>query len=82
MILVMAASALKSLLALAPLCVLLQAQDPTLRLDTLPAEYNEKNGPGMAAILIRDGRIVYRGDFGYADLDAHTLIARDTQFLL
>ena len=78
----MAARALKSLLALALLCVRLQAQDLTPRLDTLLAKYDEKNAPGLAAMLIRDGRIVYSKDSGYADLDAHTLIARDTQFLL
>lgn len=78
----MAANALKLLPALAFSCVLLQAQDLTSRLDTLLAKYNDKNGPGMVAMLIRDGRVVYRKDFGYADLDAHTLIARDTQFLL
>jgi CubicO group peptidase (beta-lactamase class C family) len=82
MILVMAGRVLKSLLALALLCIRLRAQDLTPRLDSLLAKDNDKNGPGMAAMLIRDGRIVYRKDFGYADLDAHTLIARGTQFLL
>jgi CubicO group peptidase (beta-lactamase class C family) len=78
----MAANVLKLLPTFALSCVLLQAQDLTSHLDTLLAKYNDKNGPGMAAMLIRDGRVVYRKDFGYADLDAHTLIARDTQFLL
>jgi CubicO group peptidase (beta-lactamase class C family) len=78
----MAASALKSLLALALLCVLLRAQDLAPRLDTLLAKYNEKDGPGMAVMLIRDGRIVYRKDFGYADLDTRAPIVRDTQFQL
>jgi len=77
----MAASTLKFLLAAALLCVDCQAQDLASRLDTLLAEHQENNGPGMAAMLIRDGRIAYRKDFGYADLDAHTVIARDTQFL-
>jgi len=31
-------------------------------------------------MLIRDRRIVYRKELGYADLDARTLITRDTQF--
>jgi CubicO group peptidase (beta-lactamase class C family) len=78
----MVASTRKFLLALVLLGVRLQAQDLTPRLDTLLAKYSDKNGPGMAAMLIRDGRIVYRKDFGYADLDTHTPIAQDTQFLL
>jgi CubicO group peptidase (beta-lactamase class C family) len=78
----MAVRALKFLLTLALLGVRLQAQDLIIRLDTLLAKYNDKNGAGMAAMLIRDGHIVYRKDFGYADLDTHTPIARDTQFFL
>jgi len=78
----MGARTLKFPIAIALLCVGLQAQDLTIRLDSVLAKYNDKNGPGMAAMLIRDGRIVYRKEFGYADLDAHTLIARDTQFAL
>ena len=78
----MAARPLRFLLTAALLCGGSQAQDLTAGLDTLLAQNIEKNGPGMTAMLIRDGRIVYRKDFGYADLDTHTPVARDTQFLL
>ena len=79
---IMAARYLKLLLALALLSAPLPAQDLTARLDTLLAKHNEKNGPGMAAMLIRDGRIVYSRNFGFAELDSRTPIGPSTQFLL
>jgi hypothetical protein len=82
MIFSMFPSAVKSLLGVALLSVCLQAQDLAPRLDTLLAKYNEKNGPGMAAMLIRDGHIVYNKNFGPADLDSRTSIAPGTQFRL
>ena len=69
-----------SLVALA--CVTLHAKTLTARLDTLLDGWKQKKAPGMAALLIRDGRIEYRKTFGLADLDARAPIAPDTQFLL
>jgi CubicO group peptidase (beta-lactamase class C family) len=63
-------------------CVNVHAQTTTDRIDTLLAKWNQKDGPGMAALLIRDGRVEYRKGFGLADLDARTPITPDTQFLL
>jgi CubicO group peptidase (beta-lactamase class C family) len=63
-------------------CVNVHAQSTTDRIDTLLAKWNQKDGPGMAALLIRDGRVEYRKGFGLADLDARTPITPDTQFLL
>src|SRR5215831_14772420 len=79
---IMSASAVKYLLGVALLCVSLQAQDMTPRLDSLLAKYSEKDGPGIAAMLIRDSRMVYTKNFGLADLDSHKPIVPDTQFLL
>ena len=59
----------------------LRAQSLASRLNSLLDDWNDKNGPGLAAILIRDGRIGYRRTFGFADLDARTRITSDTQFL-
>jgi CubicO group peptidase (beta-lactamase class C family) len=60
-----------------------------LRAGTLATSINDlvdpwklKNAPGMAALLIHNGRIEYRTTFGFANLDTRTPIASDTQFLL
>ena len=67
---------------LASMCVSVHAGKPTARLNELLDAWRLKNAPGMAAVLIRDGRIEYRKTFGFADLDARTPITSDTQFLL
>lgn len=67
---------------LAFLCVSARAQTTNARLDALLNDWKEKNAPGMAAALIRDGRIEYRKVFGFADLEARKPITTDTQFLL
>jgi CubicO group peptidase (beta-lactamase class C family) len=63
-------------------CVGAHAQTLTARLNKLLDDWKEKNAPGMAAMLVRNGRIEYRKVFGFADLDARTSITPDTQFLL
>src|SRR5580704_780697 len=63
-------------------CGSVQAQTLTARLNQLLDDWKEKNAPGMAALLVRNGRIEYRKTFGFADLDARTPITPDTQFLL
>ena len=63
-------------------CASLHAQSHTARLNTLLDDWKEKNAPGMAAVLIRDGRIEYRKVFGFANLDSRTPVTPDTQFLL
>jgi CubicO group peptidase (beta-lactamase class C family) len=64
------------------LCASAPAQDLPSRLDTVLSAHVEKSGPGIAAMLIRDGRIDYRKDFGLADIDSHRAITPQTQFLL
>ena len=63
-------------------CASLYAQSHTAGLNTLLDDWKEKNAPGMAAVLIRDGRIEYRKVFGFANLDSRTPITPNTQFLL
>ena len=70
------------MLLAASACVSVQAQTLTPRLNKLLDAWKEKNAPGMAATLVRNGRIEYRRVFGFADLGARTPITPDTQFLL
>jgi CubicO group peptidase (beta-lactamase class C family) len=63
-------------------CVSVHAQTLSSRLNKLLGDWKEKNSPGMAAMIVRNGRIEYRKVFGFADLDARTPIMPDTQFLL
>jgi CubicO group peptidase (beta-lactamase class C family) len=66
----------------ASLAVGLHAEALTARLDDLLDSWKVKGGPGMAAVLIRDGKIAYQKTFGFADLGAHMRIRPNTQFLL
>jgi CubicO group peptidase (beta-lactamase class C family) len=75
-----AITACLSLVALAG--VSLHAKTLTGRLNSLLDAYRQKNAPGMAAVLIRDGRIEYRKTLGLADLEARAPVTADTQFLL
>jgi CubicO group peptidase (beta-lactamase class C family) len=72
----------KSLLVLALICISVHAQTLADRADALLAKWDHKDEPGMAVLLIRNGRIEYRKGFGLADVDAHTPITPNTQFLL
>jgi CubicO group peptidase (beta-lactamase class C family) len=71
-----------SVLLVASMCVSVHAQTLTARLNSLLSDWKEKNAPGMAAVLIRNGRIEYRKVFGFTDLEARIPITLDTQFLL
>src|SRR4029077_13250414 len=63
-------------------CVSVHAQTLASRLNKLLDDWKEKNAPGMAAMLVHNGRIEYRKVFGFAELGARTSITPDTQFLL
>lgn len=71
-----------SVLLVASMCVSVHAQTFSARLNDLLNDWKEKNAPGMAAMLIRNGRIEYRKVFGFADLETRAPITSDTQFLL
>ena len=58
------------------------AESMTHRIDAMLAGWNDQQAPGMAALVIRDGKVVYRKTFGLADLDTHRPITVNTQFLL
>jgi len=64
------------------LCVGLHASTLAMRIDDLVDPWKLKSAPGMAALLIHDGRIEYRATFGLANLETRAPINSDTQFLL
>jgi CubicO group peptidase (beta-lactamase class C family) len=59
-----------------------QAQTIDTRLAALFSPYRENDAPGMVAILIHNGRIVWRTAFGLANVETHRAITPDTQFEL
>ena len=78
----LAAASLQSFFLLALMPVTVRAQTLAARADSFISKWEQKDAPGMAVALIRNGRIEYRKGFGLADLDARTPITPDTQFLL
>jgi CubicO group peptidase (beta-lactamase class C family) len=76
------ATGLRCWFAVTLLCVSVQAQTTSDRLDAFLGKWNQKNSPGMAALLIRNGRIEYRKGLGLADVEARTPITPNSQFLL
>lgn len=70
------------LAAVFALIVGLQAQTINARLEGLVTPYRETNAPGMVAILIREGRVIWQTAFGLASIEAHRPITLDTQFEL
>jgi CubicO group peptidase (beta-lactamase class C family) len=69
-------------ITLALVCINVNAGTLAQRLDAQLEPWDQGDGPGMAVVLIRDGRVVYQKEFGFADLDAHRAITPSTQFLL
>lgn len=68
--------------ALLAFCAAAPAQTRTDRLDALFAKFDQSDAPGLAAMLILDGQVEYRKTIGLANLDTHTPITKETQFLL
>jgi CubicO group peptidase (beta-lactamase class C family) len=60
----------------------LQASTLAMRINDLVGPWKLKNAPGMAALLIHNGRIEYRTTFGLANLETRAPITPETQFLL
>lgn len=71
---------LKSLAIFALICASVHAQTLSDRVDALFTKSNQKDEPGTAVLLIRDGQIEYRSGFGLADLDKRTPVTPETQF--
>lgn len=63
------------------ICTSAVAQNLSARLDTVLAKHVEKDGPGITATVIKDGRVAYRKSLGFADLDSRRAIKAGTQFL-
>lgn len=76
------AVSLKFLAIFVLICSGVRAQTIPERIDSLLARWNQKESPGMAVLLIRNGRVEYREGLGLADIDARTPITPGTQFLL
>jgi len=77
-----ASRVLGTLPILALICVNAHGQTTSARIDAMLAKWNQKDAPGMAAMLIRNGQIAYSKSFGLADLDTRAPITPDTQFRL
>ena len=60
----------------------LHASTLAMRINDLIDPWKLKSAPGMAALLIHNGRIEYRTTFGLANLETKAPIIPDTQFLL
>lgn len=54
--------------------------DPSKQVDALVHRYVREDGPGMAVLVVRDGRVVHRKGYGLADLAKRVPIAPDTNF--
>ena len=44
------------------------------------SKLTETQSPGMAVLVSRDGRIIYQGGFGWADLEKKTPVSAETKF--
>jgi len=58
------------------------AADIARSADALLAESYAADGPGAAVVVMQDGKIVYRGGRGLADIGGRTAITTDTVFRL
>ena len=58
-----------------PLLLLLAAAapaDPSARVDALVRQYVHDDGPGMAVLVLKDGKAVHKKGYGLADLAKKT----------
>src|SRR5580692_1507158 len=58
----------------------LSADDRTVEADKILAPLRDPNAPGCAVGVIQNGRFLYRGAFGLADLDSRQAITTATAF--
>jgi CubicO group peptidase (beta-lactamase class C family) len=57
-------------------------ETPGTRIDALLGPFAQGIQPGVAVVVIRDGKRVFEGAYGYADIDNATPITSDTAFRL
>jgi CubicO group peptidase (beta-lactamase class C family) len=53
---------------------------PEILVDNFYNSLKEKEGPGIALLVARDGNILYKKGFGYADVKNKILVTPDTKF--
>lgn len=58
------------------------AQDLTQQIDAVFRSYASQDAPGMAVLALRDGKIVFEGAYGLADLEHRLPITSKTDFRL
>src|SRR5262245_53319790 len=56
--------------------------DLSQRVDALVHKYIHDDGPGLAVLVVKDGKIVHKKGYGRANLAKQTPIAPDTNFEL
>ena len=72
---------LRHLILIAALSIPLPAQT-TAQIDSVFASYRSTTAPGLAVLVIRDGKVQFERGYGVADLRTHTAIDADTNFRL
>jgi len=58
------------------------ADDELVQVEALFEHFNEGKQPGAAALVIKDGQVVFMQGFGYADIDNDVRISADSSFRL
>ncbi|MEO6719797.1 MAG: serine hydrolase [Ferruginibacter sp.] len=54
--------------------------EPDVMIDGLYASLNGKPYPGIAVLVAKDGKVVYKKGFGYADIETKELVTANTKF--
>jgi CubicO group peptidase (beta-lactamase class C family) len=57
-----------------------QLPAPEVLIDGLYQSLNGQAAPGIAVLVAKDGKILYKKGFGYADIESKTLVSADTKF--
>ena len=60
----------------------LAAADFSGAIDALFKDYNQPGVPGASVIVIREGKVLYKKAYGFADLEAHTPATTKTNYRL
>ncbi|MEJ7805429.1 MAG: serine hydrolase domain-containing protein [Telluria sp.] len=78
-----ASTCLSAMLSCAMLAAVPAAATPMAVNDKLLDALQQMNGvPGMSAAIIKDGKLVWQGSTGYADVDRKVPVSRTTRFRL
>lgn len=55
-------------------------KDKIQKADSLISSYAQQNAPGMAVGIIKDGKVIYKKTYGFANLENHVPITDSTAF--